>query len=95
MQETVGDVGVVVMLTQCWEGSREKCGQYFPATMDVPKLDLEANESGNQPPKSAGGYLFRTLIFQRPARLTLILQYCPPPIYRNKPARTNQEASGC
>lgn len=54
MQETVGDVGVVVMLTQCWEGSKEKCAQYFPASMDMPILDLEPNERSNQPLDVAG-----------------------------------------
>lgn len=49
MQETVGEVGVIVMLTQCWEGSKEKCGQYFPTSTDVPTLDLELGERDDHP----------------------------------------------
>jgi protein-tyrosine phosphatase len=49
MQETVGEVGVIVMLTQCWEGNKEKCGQYFPSSMDMPTIDLEPNEGNDQP----------------------------------------------
>jgi protein-tyrosine phosphatase len=54
MQEIVGEVGVIVMLTQCWEGSKEKCGQYFPESMDVPTLDLEPSE-GDDPPSNITG----------------------------------------
>lgn len=49
MQETVGEVGVIVMLTQCWEGNKEKCGQYFPASLDMPTLNLEPSEESDQP----------------------------------------------
>jgi protein-tyrosine phosphatase len=44
MQETVGEVGVIVMLTQCWEGNKEKCGQYFPGSTDMPTLELEPDQ---------------------------------------------------
>jgi protein-tyrosine phosphatase len=54
MQETLGDVGVIVMLTQCWEGNKEKCGQYFPASMDMPTLDLELSEGHDQPSSPTG-----------------------------------------
>ncbi len=54
MQETVGEIGVVVMLTQCWEGNKEKCGQYFPASMDMPTLNLEPSEGNDQPSNLAG-----------------------------------------
>ena len=40
MHESVGDVAVIVMLAKCWEGSRERCGQYFPAEMTDPIIDL-------------------------------------------------------
>ena len=53
MQETVGEVGVIVMLTQCWEGNKEKCGQYFPTSMDMPTVYLEASE-GDQPSNVTG-----------------------------------------
>lgn len=36
MQETKGPVGVIVMLTLCYEANKEKCGQYFPADADHP-----------------------------------------------------------
>jgi protein-tyrosine phosphatase len=54
MQETVGDVGVIVMLTQCWEGNKEKCGQYFPSNLDTPVLDLEKREGSDQPSNVTG-----------------------------------------
>lgn len=46
MQETVGDVGVIVMLTTCYEGNKEKCSQYFPASMDNATIHLAVNEAG-------------------------------------------------
>jgi protein-tyrosine phosphatase len=39
-QQTTGDVGVIVMLTECYEGLKEKCGQYFPKNMQNPVLLL-------------------------------------------------------
>lgn len=33
-------VAVIVMLTQTFEGGREKCAQYFPFDMDDPVIDL-------------------------------------------------------
>ncbi|KIW30156.1 hypothetical protein, variant [Cladophialophora immunda] len=47
MQETPGDVGVVIMLTQLYEGNKEKCAQYFPPDMDNPTIVLPAHEDGN------------------------------------------------
>ena len=44
MQETLGEVGVIVMLTPCWEGNRGKCGQYFPTGLESPVLQLAGNE---------------------------------------------------
>ena len=44
MQETAGDVGVIVMLTQCFEGLKEKCSQYFPLDMDKPTVLLPMSE---------------------------------------------------
>jgi protein-tyrosine phosphatase len=46
MQETVGDVGVIVMLTTCYEGNKEKCSQYFPASMNKATIYLAINEAG-------------------------------------------------
>lgn len=46
MQETVGDVGVIVMLTTCYEGNKEKCSQYFPASMKNATIHLAVNEAG-------------------------------------------------
>ena len=54
MQETVGEVGVIVMLTQCWEGNKEKCGQYFPVSMDMPTIDLESSEGDDHPSNPTG-----------------------------------------
>ena len=48
MQETPGDVGVVVMLTPHVEGSKEKCAQYYPATMENPTIILPAHENGSE-----------------------------------------------
>lgn len=46
MQEIVGDVGVIVMLTTCYEGNKEKCSQYFPASMSNATIHLAMNEAG-------------------------------------------------
>lgn len=54
MQETVGETGVIVMLTPCWEGNKEKCGQYFPASMDMPVLYLEPNQGNDSPSNPTG-----------------------------------------
>lgn len=48
MQETTGDVGVIIMLTRLYEGHREKCSQYFPSDMDNPTLVLPAHEGGGE-----------------------------------------------
>ena len=47
MQETPGEVGVVVMLTQHVEGHKEKCAQYYPVGMENPTLILPVHEDGN------------------------------------------------
>lgn len=39
-QETTGDVGVVIMLTQLIEENKEKCSQYYPLDLDNPTLVL-------------------------------------------------------
>lgn len=54
MQETVGEVAVIVMLTQCWEGNKEKCGQYFPNSMEMPTIDLEPGEGDDHPSNLTG-----------------------------------------
>lgn len=48
MQETPGDVGVIIMLTQHFEGNKEKCAQYYPADMDNPMLILPLHEEGDE-----------------------------------------------
>ncbi|KAI1621530.1 protein-tyrosine phosphatase [Exophiala viscosa] len=47
MQES-DEVGVVIMLTQLYEGNKEKCAQYFPADMDNPTIVLPAHEEENE-----------------------------------------------
>ena len=50
MQETTGDVGVIVMLTTCYEGAKEKCGQYFPEDMtDVIEISAEPKQEPKKP----------------------------------------------
>ena len=44
MQETCGDVGVVIMLTRLSEGNREKCAQYYPAQESTPTMVLSSDE---------------------------------------------------
>ncbi len=44
MQATTGDVGVIVMLTQPYEGHKEKCALYYPTSMDNPTMILPAHE---------------------------------------------------
>lgn len=39
MAETT-DPAIIIMLTQTHEGPREKCAQYFPPSMDNPKIDF-------------------------------------------------------
>lgn len=48
LQETIGEVGVIVMLTQLYEGNKEKCAQYYPLDGDNPTIALAAHESGNE-----------------------------------------------
>ncbi len=48
VQETPGDVGVVVMLTQHIEGHKEKCAQYYPIDMENPTLILPTHEEGDE-----------------------------------------------
>ena len=55
MQETVGDVGVIVMLTNCYEGNKEKCSQYFPVNMDNPTMYLAVNEAGDDDKQATQG----------------------------------------
>ncbi|KAL2413583.1 hypothetical protein ABEF95_004318 [Exophiala dermatitidis] len=47
MQETTGDVGVIVMLTQLYEGNKEKCAQYYPPDDKTSTLSIAAHEDGN------------------------------------------------
>ena len=50
MQETTGDVGVIIMLTTCYEGLKEKCGQYFPAdTTDMIAISAEPKQEPTKP----------------------------------------------
>ncbi|KAJ9614446.1 hypothetical protein H2200_002582 [Cladophialophora chaetospira] len=44
LQESSGEIGVVIMLTRTHEGDKEKCGQYFPADMDNPDMTISALE---------------------------------------------------
>ncbi|KEF62203.1 uncharacterized protein A1O9_00175 [Exophiala aquamarina CBS 119918] len=44
MQETPGDVGVIIMLTRLYEGHKEKCAPYYPADLENPKIVLPAYE---------------------------------------------------
>ena len=30
LQESTGEVGAIIMLTQCYDGLKEKCAEYFP-----------------------------------------------------------------
>lgn len=48
MQETTGDVGVIVMLTQHYEGNKEKCAQYYPSDMSNPTIILPAHEDEDE-----------------------------------------------
>ena len=50
MQETVGPIGIIVMLTQLFEGPKEKCSQYFPKDMSSAVLTLPAHEGETQQP---------------------------------------------
>ena len=43
LQETVGPVAVIVMLTQLYEGNKEKCSQYFPRSMEDPVIVLSTH----------------------------------------------------
>lgn len=46
MQQTTGNVGVIIMLTLCYEGLKEKCGQYFPERMEDGILEMPAEPQG-------------------------------------------------
>lgn len=47
MQETVGEVGVIIMLTPCFEGNKEKCAQYFPTDKANPVVLPPEKKSAN------------------------------------------------
>ena len=47
MQETPGEVGVVIMLTQHVEGHKEKCAQYYPVDMEHPTILLPDHEGSD------------------------------------------------
>ena len=55
MQETVGPMAVIVMLTPCYEGIKEKCSQYFPKNLDGPVLVLDAGELAAAEAESENG----------------------------------------
>ncbi|KAJ9622977.1 tyrosine protein phosphatase 1 [Knufia peltigerae] len=55
LQETTGDVGAIVMLTQLYEGAKEKCAQYFPWDMQNPTLKLPAHEESEESKEDAAG----------------------------------------
>ena len=43
-QELTGDTGVVIMLTQLFEDSKEKCAQYYPIDLEDPTMILQHEE---------------------------------------------------
>jgi protein-tyrosine phosphatase len=54
-QQSTDDVGVIVMLTECYEGLKEKCGEYFPKNMQNPVLVLPREPIGEDlVPKTDG-----------------------------------------
>jgi protein-tyrosine phosphatase len=61
MQEIVGPVGVIVMLTQTWESNKEKCGQYFPVDADQPILLPAEKISADSPNQDGGKPTYSTL----------------------------------
>ena len=51
MQESTDEVGVIVMLTQCYEGLKEKCAEYFPMDKENPVLDLPPEPKNEETPQ--------------------------------------------
>jgi protein tyrosine phosphatase len=54
LQETVGPVGVIVMLTPTFESNKEKCAQYFPLDSAHPIL-LPAEQISAELPNQNDG----------------------------------------
>lgn len=53
-QETSGDTGVVIMLTQLVEDNKEKCSAYFPFDLNDPTMTLEHDDLKTNIGKSDG-----------------------------------------
>ena len=57
-QEMPGDIGVVIMLTQLVEESKEKCAQYYPIDLRNPTMTLlheeNSSENGGRPMTNDG-----------------------------------------
>lgn len=50
MQQTSGPVGAIIMLTQCYEGLKEKCAQYFPLDHSSPTIHIPPEPKQKQDP---------------------------------------------